>query len=147
MDIPIATDTLAKYIAGIGLALLIAGGLLVYNTYLTQQQEEIKLEAASSKYSEAELMGLHLDRASVCLIGDNACISEAERKEAKQRQKDEDISNVLSQRAMYVASGKLWRKQFLIGGVMMLLGAAAAGWGFKGWRDAERKEKATSFFG
>src|SRR5580704_4925784 len=145
MDIPIPTDTLAKYVAGIGLALLIGGGTLVYTTYVTQQQEAIKLATARSKYDSAQGNFAYEITGRLCAASDRVCIQEGEalraKEEAEKAKQAESLGDIRSQREAYDRSMPLWNKQLMLGGALMLLGALGAGWGFKGWRDAERKQK------
>lgn len=145
MDIPIATDTLAKYIAGIGLALMIAGGLLGYNTYLIQAEERIKVDALGAKYDWAWNIRAGRPVGKLCLASDSACIAEQESlQKAEESKQIEDYTHKKETEEDFQAHRKIWNIQFILGGIVMLLGAVGTGWGLKGWRDAERKDKATA---
>jgi hypothetical protein len=170
MDMPF--DKLPKFLAIAGLSLAIAGATLVYTTYIDRAKEQLKLvdlysaEIARQNASELkernvgpEPLGWNYPdcaydggkpRPAKCeaLLKKIAPIQNAwidknnklGQAEAEARHAAQDAVKAFQVR--FSAQDSIFRLQFVLGGIGVLLGAGVSGYGFKGWRDLERAEKA-----
>jgi hypothetical protein len=146
MDMPF--DKLPKFLAIAGLTLAIAGAALVYATYVSREIELIRRAELVAPYDAKTAAAWR----SVSKLPPNTSLgSEASVAYAKQifnaletARSDEEakMSELFVSDAKLNSGKKLFRLQLLLGSLGALLGVGISGYGFKGWRDLERKERA-----